>query len=74
MSITNKQISWIASSFSIAGVFFNAYKLILCWPIWCIANIFWLYYTIKTKQWSQVMVWSIFTISNIYAWYLWSVS
>lgn len=65
-------ISWIASIFSIAGVFLNAYKLIWCWPVWCIANILWIGYSMKTKQYAQVLLWIVFTLANIYAWYLWS--
>ena len=68
-----KVIGWIASFFSIAGVLLNAYKIIWCWPLWCFGNLFWIYWAIKKKEWSQLFLWIIFTIANCYGWYQWSL-
>jgi nicotinamide riboside transporter PnuC len=68
-----KTLSWIASVISIIGTLLNAYQLIICWPVWCFGNLIWIYYSWKTKQTAQVILWIVFTISNIYAWYMWSI-
>jgi nicotinamide riboside transporter PnuC len=68
-----KIMGWIASALSITGVIFNAYKIIWCWPIWIIANLFWAYLAFKRKDWAQLVLWIVFTLSNLYAWYIWSL-
>ena len=65
-------IGWVASFFSLLGVFFNAYRLPICWPIWCFGNIFWIYWAYKKKEWAQVILWIVFTIANLYGWYQWT--
>ena len=67
-----KILSWVAFALSTLGTFLNAYQIIWCWPVWCIANCIWIYYSIKTKQYSQLWLWIVFTLSNLYAWYIWS--
>ena len=69
-----KVIGWIATCISLIGIIFNAYKMIICWPIWCVANLFWIYWATKKKEWSQVILWSIFTLANIYGWYMWYIN
>ena len=66
-----KVIGWVASAISLVGIAFNAYHSIWCWPIWCVANIFWIYYAIKTKQISQLILWIAYTVVNIWAWWKW---
>lgn len=72
MNFYIKIIGWIASLISLFGVVLNAYKIIWCWPVWCLANIFWIYWAIKKKEWSQLVLWIVFTIANIYGWYQWT--
>lgn len=76
--MTNKkklnQISWIAAAISITGVALNAYQIIWCWPIWCLSNGIWIYYSIKTKQTSQIVLWIVFTIANFFGWYQWHIN
>jgi len=67
-----KNIDWIASGFSILGVVLNAYKIILCWPIWIISNILWIYYTTKNKQYAALVLWITFLLFNIFGWYQWT--
>jgi len=68
-----KTIAWIASIISLIGIICNAYMLIICWPIWCLANCFWTFWAIKKKEWSQVVLWVAFTLTNLYGWYQWSI-
>jgi hypothetical protein len=65
------KIGWLATSVSLIGIIFNSYQNILCWPIWCVANIFWIYWSFKKKNWSQFILWITFTLANIYGWYQW---
>lgn len=67
-----RTVGWVASSISFIGILLNAYKLILCWPVWCVANIFWIYWAYKKKEWSQVFLWIVFTLGNLYGWFLWA--
>jgi nicotinamide riboside transporter PnuC len=68
-----KILSWVALSLSVIAVFLNANKNIWCWFIWCIANIYWIYWSAKKKEWAQFALWIVFTIANIYGWYQWSL-
>lgn len=67
-----KIIGWIASVFSLAGVILNAYLIIWCWPVWCLGNTLWMYWSVKKKEWSQLILWIVFTLANFYGWYQWA--
>jgi hypothetical protein len=64
-------ISWVAVCLSIIGITLNAYKNVWCWPIWCLSNLCWIYYTYKTKQTSQLILWIVYTGFNVFACYNW---
>jgi nicotinamide mononucleotide transporter len=66
-------VDGIAAFFSIAGIFFNANKMIWCWPLWIIGCVCWLWYLVPKKEWTQVVLWVAFLFSNIYGWYQWSL-
>jgi nicotinamide riboside transporter PnuC len=66
-----KILGWVASIISLIGVGFNAYQNIWCWPIWCFGNALWVYYAVKTKQTSQLILWIAYTVVNIWAWWKW---
>jgi nicotinamide riboside transporter PnuC len=68
-----KTISWIASSFSLIGIFLNALKLIWCWPVWIIGNLFWIYWAWRKQEWAQVILWAVFELANIFGWYSWAI-
>jgi nicotinamide riboside transporter PnuC len=67
-----KTIAWIATFVSIVGIVFNAYKMIWCWPILIFSNFLWVFYSVKTKQSSQIVLWIFLIFVNIYAWYQWA--
>ena len=65
-------IAWIATALSITGIFLNAKKHIGCWPVWITANILWAYHSIfEIPETSQLVLWLVFIISNIYGWIEW---
>lgn len=67
-----KIISWIASIISLVGTLLNAFQIIWCWPLWLIGNLFWIYWSIKKKEWAQTVLWTAFQIGNIIGWYHWA--
>ena len=68
-----KTIGWIASSFSLIGTLLNAFKIIWCWPLWIVGNLFWIYWSWKKKEWSQLVLWIAFQIANMIGWYQWHI-
>ena len=61
----------IALFLSVIGIVLNAKKIIWCWLVWIISNIFWIVYMIGRDEISSVILWIVFTIFNIYGWYEW---
>ena len=68
-----KIIEIIATTLSLSGVFLNASKIIWCWPLWCVANGFWIYWSAKKGAKWQMWLWIVFTLANLYGWYMWSI-
>ena len=66
-----KVVGWVACAISFIGILLNAWKIIWCWPVWCVANFFWIYWAIKKKEGSQVFLWIVFTLANLYGWFMW---
>ena len=64
-------MDWIAMIFTLIGVFFNIQKSLWCWPIWIVANIFWIIYWISLWQIPALIVIIVYTIANIYGWIVW---
>jgi nicotinamide mononucleotide transporter len=64
-------IDIIATTLSIVGIILNAKKIIWCWHIWILSNIFWIIYSISTQQWSQLILWVAFLIFNFYGYFQW---
>lgn len=65
------KIQWIALSLSIIGILLNALKIIWCWPIWVASNVCWLIYSYRNKDRSQLILWTVFLITNFYGWWMW---
>ena len=67
-----KIVGWVASSLSIIGIIMNAYLIIWCWAVWIVSDFFWIYWATKKKEWSQVFLWVVFILANLYGWFLWA--
>ena len=72
MKINLTKLSWIASSLSIIGVLLNAQHIIWCWHIWVLGSLMWVYWAYKNKNISQIVLWIIFILSDIYGFYSWT--
>lgn len=68
-----KVISWIATGLSMIGLGLNIFQIIWCWVIWSLGNIFWIYWSINKKEWSQLSLWLVYTVMNFYGWYQWAI-
>jgi nicotinamide mononucleotide transporter len=69
-----KLLSWIATTLSIIGIVLNSYLIIWCWPVWIASNVLWIIWSVKKKEWSQLILWNVFFLTNIYGWYQWSIN
>jgi nicotinamide riboside transporter PnuC len=58
-------------SISLFGIYLNARKDILCWPVWILSNIGWITYSILGHNGPSLVLWIIFLLSNIYGWKQW---
>lgn len=67
-------VSWFALALSLAGIFLNAKKLTLCWPVWILSNILWIIHVSTQPQidWPNLILWIVFAGSNVYGWYEWN--
>jgi nicotinamide mononucleotide transporter len=65
-------IAWIATILSFVGIYLNAKKNILCWPVWLVSDLFWAWYSIATQQWPLLLVQVAFVAGNIWGWKQWS--
>jgi nicotinamide riboside transporter PnuC len=65
-------ISWIAAVFSLTGIYLNARKDVLCWPIWICSNILWAGYYLYPLQPAPLFLVCVFFFGNIYGWRKWS--
>lgn len=69
-----KILAWVATILSLIGIILNSYMIIWCWAVWMCANALWIYWSVKKKEWSQTLLWSIFFVTNFYGWYQWSLT
>lgn len=69
-----KTLGWVATILSITGILLNANLIIWCWSVWILSNVFWIIWSINKKEWSQLVLWIIFLITNIYGWYQWGIN
>jgi nicotinamide mononucleotide transporter len=69
-------MDWLALTFSILGIFLNAKKNILCWPIWIASDILWIIFFILNPPtiWSSIILYVVFGVMNIYGWVEWNKS
>jgi nicotinamide mononucleotide transporter len=65
------RLDWIALAFSVIGIVLNADRNIWCWPVWLLSNLFWILYSVKTKQKALFTLWAVFSVFNAYGWWKW---
>lgn len=64
-------LSFILAGLSITGLWLNAKKNILCWPIWLVSSILWAVYFIHQADVASSIMWLVYTSFNIFGWFSW---
>ena len=64
-------LGYAAAAVSLAGIFLNAKKIMACWPIWLVSNIMWITYSGIEGDLPSIILWSTFSLFNIYGWIQW---
>jgi nicotinamide riboside transporter PnuC len=64
-------LSWIITILSLVGAIYNARGKIFSFYIWIIANLCWVAYDIYAKQYSQAVLFMVYTIISVYGIYNW---
>lgn len=65
-------IGWILSVLSVAGTIMNARKMLLCWPVWLVANTGWTVLAYLRNDMPQVALWTVYNLVAIYGWWHWT--
>lgn len=65
-------LGYVAAFISLIGILLNASKNILCWPIWLVSNALWIYYSHMEGDLPSVILWIMFSATNLWGWYSWS--
>jgi len=64
-------LSWAATALGIIGVIFVNYKNIYGYYFWVVGNIIFVYLAVLRKDFSQILLWSVYTLSSIHGIYMW---
>lgn len=64
-------VGWTAMVLSFFGIYLNAKKYVLCWPVWLISNAFWMILGIHYRDAAMILSQVGFTAGNIYGWRKW---
>ena len=67
-----RYVPWILSGMSIIGAILNVFYLPVCFIIWTIASLAWIWYNVKMRTWAQVPMWVVFTATNVWGYYMWT--
>lgn len=65
-------ISWLFLLLTSIGTYLNAKKLRVSFLLWTIANIYFIYYHIQTKDLIMITFFSVGMISCIYGYFNWN--
>lgn len=64
-------ICWLFSIINVVGTLLNIRKMYLCFFIWSVCNVFWLYLDIVTAQYARIILDVINLITSLYGAYCW---
>jgi len=65
-------LGYTAAFVSLIGIILNAKKIMACWPVWIFSNLMWITYSGIQGDIPYIILWSVFTLSNVYGWVQWS--
>lgn len=64
-------VCWLFSIINVIGTLLNIRKMYLCFFIWSVCNVFWLYLDIVTAQYARIILDVINLITSLYGAYCW---
>jgi len=67
----NNKWDYIGTIFAILGIILNAQKIIWCWPMWLLSNVFFAIHFIPKKEWVFLFLIFVYTILDAWAWVMW---
>jgi hypothetical protein len=67
-----RYVPWILSGMSIIGAVLNVLYLPICFVIWTVASLAWIWYNVRMGTWAQVPMWVVFTATNVWGYYMWT--
>jgi len=65
-------LAWLFSVISIVACWFNIRKKKVCFIIWCVSNVGFLWLNFVTKLYGQIPLWVVFTLLNVYGYFQWA--
>lgn len=66
-----KHLDWIAFALTMLAIYFNANKIIWCWPIWLVSSVLWMIHFAPRKERAVMMMNIGFIFFDLYGWYRW---
>jgi nicotinamide riboside transporter PnuC len=63
---------WVFSGISIIACFLNVKKKKVCFLIWCLSNMGFVWVNIATGLYGQIPLWIAFTLLNVYGYVQWA--
>jgi nicotinamide mononucleotide transporter len=64
-------LTWFLTAMSLVGVWFNIKKNSICFYIWIVANVGWIYVDIKAGLMGQAVLFVIYSVLSVYGIYEW---
>jgi nicotinamide riboside transporter PnuC len=64
-------LGYFAALVSFIAILLNARKNILCWPIFLVSNVLWIYYSYIEGDIPSILLWAMFSGANVFGWWSW---
>ena len=67
-------IGWIVVVFVVVGILYNIHKNRICFVVWGVGNLFWLYdfLTQTPIQWAYIFLIGLYMVFNVWGWRKWT--
>jgi nicotinamide riboside transporter PnuC len=69
---TTENLMWVVVAVSIVGTVLNARRNIWCFPLWIIANLFWIIYGYNKSAPAMTAMFAVYLGLAIYGWVFWN--
>ena len=66
-----ESLSWISTVLSVIGVVLNIRKKRSCFYFWTVANLIWIYVSLKQKIYAQTFLFLVYLALSIWGFFVW---